>query len=149
MEALNLLLLSMSQFLQNSSRMSPKTSKITQKIKTPFPSMSAATLLGPNLVPLQRPPSPHNACRNNYSAAMVSLNAWKWKCCMLPGKKSGNLTVQNMFVYCKWSNLNAPCRSHTPLAALSDIHFCGVFRPHGPTPIVCLHTQCCYTQYVL
>ena len=44
------LLLTTSQFLQNSSKNLQKMSKNPQKYKSPISSMSAAGLLGPNLV---------------------------------------------------------------------------------------------------
>ena len=56
MEVLNLLL-TMSQFLQNSSKnlqnFSKNSSEISKKSNSSFLSMSAATLLGPNLVMLE------------------------------------------------------------------------------------------------
>ena len=92
-----------------------KSSKITQKSNSPFPSMSAATLLGPNLV------SRHFRC-SCHSASALGLSL---------GASSGVILLPVNFVLKVWES-GSSVRVRELLYTLSHSEEIAEFQPKMP-----------------
>ena len=115
MEVLNLLL-TMSQFLQNTSKnfqKSPRNSpkilknlqKISKKSNSPFSSMSAATLLGPNLVSIG---SVSSSLGDFLNAPIPHFRFWESPLILYPDV--GSVESMGDFPICLcWLNLWSTC----------------------------------------